>query len=260
MTRKLIIVLTVALMSSTALAEESRERDMARFTYRSIDAGTAEDLAQPREPVGRVRVVKAEPIRGQAKAITSTDSTATSNLPGSTGITVATIKAAEGAARAMTAPVQFIAPAAAQAAQAAAVAGYRPSGRVHYGSSNYQSPRVIYGNTYGTRSPSYYHGRIVYGSYANYHTGYYRPQTYVTSSYRTPSYCPPTYHAPTYYTSYSSHHHTSYPTYSQRSYCSTPRYYVQPSISFGYRSGGGYRSHCGYRGGSSFGIGFSFGW
>ena len=264
MTRIVSIVAALAFVSSVALAEEGQP---SRFTYRSIDAGTADDLAK-RQPVGKVIVVKAEPLVGNARRTTSTDSTSTSNLTGSTGIAK---KTAETATRSMTAPVQFAAPLRAAAASQQAVheetvtnrnavvadrslvdrnAAFTKAYHDAYPSAPKYEPTTVSGNTYGTRSPACYHGRVVYGSYAHYHTGYYRPRTYVTTTYCAPTY---RYYTPTYYTSYSSHCYPSYRTYYRGSYCSTPRFYVRPSVSFHY----GYsRGYCG--GGSRWGFSIGF--
>jgi hypothetical protein len=263
------------------MAAESQERETSRYTYRSIDSGTAEQLAQPREPVGKIRVIKTEPLVGNARRTTSTDSTATSNLTGSSGIAA---KAAQNAAYSVTAPVRFVpairaAATNVQAAQETEGSAIRTASNVadrtlvdrnarfvkayheaYPNAEHYQpatvvepdpeqfamasgySPRVVYGNTYSTYSPATYHSRVAYSSYV----GYSSPRVYVASSYSSPSYYSSGYCAPTRYSSYCA------PTYYRPQYVS----YCQPTY---YQRASYCRTPSYYYPRSSFSIGYSWG-
>ncbi len=217
---------------------------ISRHTFRGIRSGTADQLARTRIDADNVRIIHAQPLRGDGTAtvrLSSTASSASSTLLGAGHVVGAPMRSAMASvepAVATVAAVRQAAPLVAASAVASQPAAAYNNGGYQVAHVSHESARLAlaahrvqtvgYANTYGTYSPASYHGRLAY-SYAP--QTYYRPTTYYASvAYGSPRYYSTGYCAPTYYR----------PAYS---YCA-PTYY------------GGYYGYSHYRPGYSFGYSY----
>jgi hypothetical protein len=239
----LAVALGLFASAPMAMADEAQPTT-SRHTFRAIDSGDANRLAQPR-PQSEYRVVKALPLQGDAKPaavtapaprLSSTASASTSDLAGGAFIAAAPTRAAM-APVAVTLPVAIarqstpLVVAAASDAQPVIDdrAAVDNNARLARGYQSYAPTTVSYEQAQAALAAENVSAYAPAYEYAYPVRTYYRP-AYVSYSYA-PSYCAPTYCAPTYYRP------AYYGGYYSSGYCA-PRYYT--SSYYGGYYGGGY--------------------
>lgn len=237
----LVAMLAIGLISSGVALGQEVQRDQepvrkaSRHTYRSLSAGPVAQLATLQQDVAPSRVVKAQPLIGNAAKVNQLSTSKTRQL------------SASGVAN-VAAPIAPVA----QVAQPLVVNPVTHSTHAQVVTNPYANtaqPKVYTSTTYTNYGhPSSYTVQTSYAQPVVYSSSF--CSTPVYSSYRPTYYCAPTtYRYP--------RHHYSNTRYSYRRPSYHSGYRIGYSSHYGHRSS--YSSgHIGYRG-SKINIGFSFG-